>query len=73
MQALEAENAKLREENSGLQERLLAAQQTLAKYAKMLFGQKWKFLRKVTRSVPGQFREDSPTYYQHNESWNNPR
>ena len=40
MQALEAENAKLREENSGLQERLLAAQQTLAKYAKMLFGQK---------------------------------
>ena len=40
MQALEAENAKLREENSGLQERLLSAQQTLAKYAKMLFGQK---------------------------------
>ena len=40
MQALEAENAKLREENSGLQERLLAAQQTLARYAKMLFGQK---------------------------------
>ncbi|MBO4724618.1 MAG: IS66 family transposase, partial [Bacteroidaceae bacterium] len=45
MQALEAENAKLREENSGLQERLLRAQQTLAKYAQMLFGQKTERLR----------------------------
>ena len=40
MQALEAEIARLREENSGLNERLLRAQQTLAKYAQMLFGQK---------------------------------
>ena len=45
MQALEAENAKLREENSGLQDRLLRAQQTLAKYAQMLFGQKTERLR----------------------------
>ena len=45
MQALEAENAKLREENSGLQERLLHAQQTLAKYAQMLFGQKTERVR----------------------------
>ena len=45
MQELEAENAKLREENSGLQERLLHAQQTLAKYAQMLFGQKTERLR----------------------------
>jgi transposase len=40
MEALEAENAKLRGENTELQDKLLAAQQTLAKYAKMLFGQK---------------------------------
>ena len=45
MQALEAENAKLREENSGLNERLLRAQQTLAKYAQMLFGQKTERVR----------------------------
>lgn len=45
MQALEAENAKLREENSGLQDRLLRAQQTLAKYTQMLFGQKTERLR----------------------------
>ena len=45
MQELEAENAKLREENSGLQERLLHAQQTLAKYAQMLFGQKTERVR----------------------------
>ena len=45
MQALEAENAKLREENSGLQDRLLRAQQTLAKYAQMLFGQKTERVR----------------------------
>lgn len=40
MAALEAENAKLRGENSELQDRLLSAQKTLAKYAQMLFGQK---------------------------------
>jgi len=40
MEALEAENARLRGENSELQDKLLAAQQTLAKYTKMLFGQK---------------------------------
>ena len=40
MEALEAENAKLRGENSELQDRLLSAQKTLAKYAQMLFGQK---------------------------------
>ena len=40
MSALEVENAKLRGENSELQERLLAAQKTLAKYTQMLFGQK---------------------------------
>ena len=40
MDALEAENAKLRGENSELQDKLLAAQKTLAKYAQMLFGQK---------------------------------
>ena len=40
LQAVEAENVKLREENSELQARLLRAQQTLAKYAQMLFGQK---------------------------------
>lgn len=40
MQALEAENAKLRGKNSELEEKLLRAQQTLAKYAQMLFGQK---------------------------------
>ena len=45
MDALEAENAGLREENSGLNERLLHAQQTLAKYAQMLFGQKTERLR----------------------------
>ena len=45
MDALEAENARLREENSGLNERLLHAQQTLAKYAQMLFGQKTERLR----------------------------
>ena len=45
MQALEAENARLREENSGLNERLLRAQQTLAKYAQMLFGQKTERVR----------------------------
>ena len=45
MEALEAENARLREENSGLNERLLRAQQTLAKYAQMLFGQKTERVR----------------------------
>ena len=40
MDALEAENAKLRGENSERQDKLLAAQKTLAKYAQMLFGQK---------------------------------
>ena len=40
MDALEAENAKLRGENSELQDKLLDAQKTLAKYAQMLFGQK---------------------------------
>ena len=40
MDALEAENTKLRGENSELQDKLLAAQKTLAKYAQMLFGQK---------------------------------
>ena len=40
MDALEAENMKLRGENSELQDKLLAAQKTLAKYAQMLFGQK---------------------------------
>lgn len=40
MEALEAENAKLRGENSELQDKLLAAQKTLAKYTQMLFGQK---------------------------------
>ena len=40
MEALEAENAKLRGENSELQDKLLAAQKTLARYAQMLFGQK---------------------------------
>ena len=40
MDALEAENAKLRGENSELQDKLLNAQKTLAKYAQMLFGQK---------------------------------
>ena len=45
MEALEAEIARLREENSGLNERLLHAQQTLAKYAQMLFGQKTERLR----------------------------
>ena len=45
MDALEAEIARLREENSGLNERLLHAQQTLAKYAQMLFGQKTERLR----------------------------
>ena len=40
MEALEAENAKLRGENSELQDKLLAARKTLAKYAQMLFGQK---------------------------------
>ena len=40
MDALEAENAKLRGENSELQDKLLAAQKTLAKYAQMLFGQR---------------------------------
>ena len=40
MDDLEAENAKLRGENSELQDKLLDAQKTLAKYAQMLFGQK---------------------------------
>ena len=40
IEALEAENAKLRGENSELQDKLLAAQKTLARYAQMLFGQK---------------------------------
>ena len=40
MEALEAENAKLRGENSELQDKLLAAQKTLARYTQMLFGQK---------------------------------
>ena len=40
MDALEAENTKLRGENSELQDKLLDAQKTLAKYAQMLFGQK---------------------------------
>ena len=40
MDALEAENTKLRDENSELQDKLLDAQKTLAKYAQMLFGQK---------------------------------
>lgn len=40
MASLEAENAKLRGENSELQDKLLSAQKTLAKYAQMLFGQK---------------------------------
>ena len=40
MEALEAENAKLRGENSELHDKLLAAQKTLAKYTQMLFGQK---------------------------------
>src|SRR5574344_882608 len=40
MDALEAENTKLRGEISELQDKLLAAQKTLAKYAQMLFGQK---------------------------------
>lgn len=45
MEALEAENAKLRGRNSELEEKLLHAQQTLAKYAQMLFGQKTERLR----------------------------
>ena len=45
MEALEAENAKLRGENSELQDRLLSAQKTLAKYAQMLFGQKTERVR----------------------------
>lgn len=45
MEALEAENAKLRGENSELQDRLLTAQKTLAKYAQMLFGQKTERVR----------------------------
>ncbi len=40
MEALEAENVKLRGENSELQDKLLAAQKALAKYTQMLFGQK---------------------------------
>ena len=40
MASLEAENAKLRGENSELQDKLLAAQKILAKYTQMLFGQK---------------------------------
>ena len=45
MDALEAENTKLRGENSELQDKLLAAQKTLAKYAQMLFGQKTERVR----------------------------
>ena len=45
IQELEAENAKLREEKSRLEERLLHAQQVLAKYAQMLFGQKTERVR----------------------------
>ena len=45
MAALEAENAKLRVENSELQDKLLAAQRTLEKYTKMLFGQKTERIR----------------------------
>lgn len=52
MDALEAENAKLREENSGLNERLHRAQQTLAKYAQMFFGQKTERVR-----LPGKPEE----------------
>ena len=42
MEALEAENARLRGENSELQDKLLAAQQTLAKYTKMLSARRRK-------------------------------
>ena len=45
MEALEAENAKLRGENSELQDKLLAAQKTLARYTQMLFGQKTERVR----------------------------
>ena len=45
MMHLELENATLKGENASLQERLLLAQQTLAKYAKMLFGQKTERVR----------------------------
>ena len=45
MEALEAENAKLRGENSELHDKLLAAQKTLAKYTQMLFGQKTERVR----------------------------
>lgn len=50
MEALEAENAKLRGENSELQDRLLTAQKTLAKYAQMLFGQKTERVRAFQKS-----------------------
>lgn len=45
MAVLESKNAKLRGENSELQDRLLAVQKTLAKYAQMLFGQKTEMAR----------------------------
>lgn len=45
VQDLEAENVRLREVNSGLQDKLLAAQRALAKYAQMLFGQKTERIR----------------------------
>jgi len=45
MDNLEAENAKLRGENSELQDKLLAAQRILAKYTQMLFGQKTERVR----------------------------
>ena len=51
MEALEAENAKLRGENSELQDKLLAAQKTLAKYAQMLFGQKTERTRLPEKPV----------------------
>jgi len=51
MEALEAENAKLRGENSELQDKLLAAQRTLAKYTQMLFGQKTERTRLPEKPV----------------------
>lgn len=45
MEALEAENARLRGENSEIQDKLLAAQKPLAKYTRMLFGQKTERVR----------------------------
>lgn len=51
MEALEAENAKLRGENSELQDKLLAAQKTLAKYAQTLFGKKTERTRLPEKPV----------------------